>query len=637
MADSAIGGVSVRIGADTTGLSKGINDAKGQLSSFDKSVVSSAATLGKMAGAAVAAGVAITVALTAKAMDAIGAQADLAKQLNTTYASLSAVKIAASLSGVEMSTVEQASKKLNVTLGQVASGGGEAAKKALDRLHLSASELAALPADERITKINSAITQFIPQAQQAAVASELFGARAGQAMLMLDAEAMAEAAKQAEIFGLALSEVDAAKVEMAGDAMEVFGIAAQGITTQLAVKFAPVLRAVAEEFLGVSQEAGGFGTIAEKVFNSVIAGTGYVMDAIAGIKRVVSLVVDAGIYAFESLKLAAIDVAHSIVATIDSLPGIDLSATVKSLAAAEEQSKAVLAAIRQNMEDTLTEPMPSEKLQKFVAEAQKSAQGAAEAAVASRPQTTVGTDAPQEVDTKAADAAKKAAEAEAKRALDAVNGLRQQYMTEEELLTQKLANENKIIADALAAKQITQDEADALALSALTTNLAAQTAIEEKATQQRIALAKAEKDAKLSAVSGMFGNLSTLMNTGSKKLFEIGKASAIAQAIVSTYVGATKALELGPILGPAAAASMVVAGMVNVANIRKQSFGGSSGGGAAPSPTMQASANAAPAQSTAQQQQRTNVTFVGDTFGGGNLVGMLNSLGIDGYTFQGAT
>jgi DNA repair exonuclease SbcCD ATPase subunit len=52
--------------------------------------------------------------------------------------------------------------------------------------------------------------------------------------------------------------------------------------------------------------------------------------------------------------------------------------------------------------------------------------------------------------------------------------------------------------------------------------------------------------------------------------FALKKAGDIANALMSTYVAAAKALELGPIAGPIAAAGITAAGMVNVGYIRSQ-------------------------------------------------------------------
>jgi hypothetical protein len=79
---------------------------------------------------------------------------------------------------------------------------------------------------------------------------------------------------------------------------------------------------------------------------------------------------------------------------------------------------------------------------------------------------------------------------------------------------------------------------------------------------------------RLSIASGIFGNLSTLMNSHSKKVFEIGKTAAIAGTIVNTARGIMEAWALGPILGPIGAAAVAAAGVVQLQNIKAQQFGG---------------------------------------------------------------
>lgn len=86
-------------------------------------------------------------------------------------------------------------------------------------------------------------------------------------------------------------------------------------------------------------------------------------------------------------------------------------------------------------------------------------------------------------------------------------------------------------------------------------------------------------------IGGILGDLSTLQNSHSRKAFEIGKASSIANAVVTTYEGATKAYSamagipiVGPALGAAAAAAAIAAGMANVQAISSQKFGGGGGG-----------------------------------------------------------
>lgn len=89
----------------------------------------------------------------------------------------------------------------------------------------------------------------------------------------------------------------------------------------------------------------------------------------------------------------------------------------------------------------------------------------------------------------------------------------------------------------------------------------------------------------LNQASTFFGALSTLQKSENKKMARIGKAAAIAQALINTYQSATAAYNamagipyVGPALGVAAAAAAVAAGLNNVAQIRSQEPGFKAGG-----------------------------------------------------------
>jgi SLT domain-containing protein len=64
-----------------------------------------------------------------------------------------------------------------------------------------------------------------------------------------------------------------------------------------------------------------------------------------------------------------------------------------------------------------------------------------------------------------------------------------------------------------------------------------------------------------------------------KRAFEAAKAFNIANAIMNTYVAATKAFAQGGILGFITAAAVVAAGMAQVAAIRNQQYSGRALGG----------------------------------------------------------
>jgi len=84
----------------------------------------------------------------------------------------------------------------------------------------------------------------------------------------------------------------------------------------------------------------------------------------------------------------------------------------------------------------------------------------------------------------------------------------------------------------------------------------------ESATNQK-KLDKEIADAKVSAITGALGSLASLVGENSK----FGKAIAIAQSIIDTYAGATKALGQGGIFGFVGAASVIAAGFANIRKI----------------------------------------------------------------------
>ena len=131
------------------------------------------------------------------------------------------------------------------------------------------------------------------------------------------------------------------------------------------------------------------------------------------------------------------------------------------------------------------------------------------------------------------------------------------------------------------------------------------------------------------------------MNTESKKMFAIGKAAALAGAIVDGIAAVQGAFAVGnkiggPPLGAAFAAATAVQSAVQVQNIAKQKIGGAQSMGASGG-----FSGGAPVTNT-QPQAGTNVTVAGinpgDMFTGQQLMDTLRSVVGDGadVSFLGA-
>ena len=231
----------------------------------------------------------------------------------------------------------------------------------------------------------------------------------------------------------------------------------------------------------------------------------------------------------------------------------------------------------------------------------------------------------------------KSIEAQRIASIEKLNIIGEQYASEEEKLTLKLETENAAVANALALNAITKEQADQLELENLIGFESAKSEIEKREADKRTKQAEMEAAAKKAILSKAFNGLTSLMNSGSRKMFEIGKAAAISSSIVSTYQGIAEAWKLGPVLGPIGAAMVGLAGFANVQSIRAQSFGGggSAGGGGAMSNTQAINAASTPVRAENEQTQRTNINLTGEIFSRDSVIGLLNAALGDGYVLGG--
>lgn len=166
--------------------------------------------------------------------------AKLGEILNTTTKSVQILTHAADLAGVEFESLRANVSDFFRRLSQAHAGTGPAVD-ALKRLNLSAAELFNMPVDRRIETVTDAIKKFIPVAEQAAVAGQLFGEEGALNLQKIDGSRIREATRDIKRFGYALDDVDTAKIELAKDALTKLGLLIKGIQTELALARAPWL------------------------------------------------------------------------------------------------------------------------------------------------------------------------------------------------------------------------------------------------------------------------------------------------------------------------------------------------------------------------------------------------------------
>ena len=267
---SAVGGRQVR--AELEGIgdagAKGMGRLSREMEAANRRMAAFAGRARVVAATAAAAVAAAGIAMVRSGLQTVDAQAKLAQSLNTTVASIQILGRAGELAGVAMSGIEQATKDLTRRLSQAATGSGPAVD-ALDRLGLSATNLMNLPLDERVAAINSAIEDFVPAAQQAAVAGQLFGEEGSIAMARIDSATLRQATQDMRDFGVIVSEQDADQIERTNDAISRLGLIWRGLSNQLAVVAAPALEAVADALAAAAKVTGPLGKAIQGLFGNL--------------------------------------------------------------------------------------------------------------------------------------------------------------------------------------------------------------------------------------------------------------------------------------------------------------------------------------------------------------------------------
>lgn len=140
-------------------------------------------------------------------------------------------------------------------------------------------------------------------------------------------------------------------------------------------------------------------------------------------------------------------------------------------------------------------------------------------------------------------------------------------------------NQLQLLRDAREAGVITASEFDDEERELAVQHEAAMSGIHNKGYMDRLRFAKMSTVQQTEFVLGQLESMLAGAAQHNKLAFEAHKVVSIGNAIVSTYTGATKALEWGWPLGPIFAAAITLAGLANVAYISGTQFGGGAAGG----------------------------------------------------------
>jgi hypothetical protein len=144
--------------------------------------------------------------------------------------------------------------------------------------------------------------------------------------------------------------------------------------------------------------------------------------------------------------------------------------------------------------------------------------------------------------------------------------------------------------------------------------------MQQEHSDRMTAIKESEAQAQRNIAKNMFDNLSTLMNSGSKKMFQIGKTAAIASALVKGYEAVVSSYAAGakvggPVVGAAYAATAAAATAAQIGQIKKQQFG--SGGsvtaysGGVPATNTTTGGGVGPINPSQQQGRTISINLTG--------------------------
>lgn len=657
---TTVGDVAIRVGADIGPLQRNMRKGGGSVDKFGRQAATTAKKVAKITAAVTAVSVVLGTKMVKSTLAAVDAQAKLARQLDGTIDGLRSVQIAGSDAGVEAGVLNKAMEKLTSRLGEAMEGTGEAAK-ALRMLGLDAKELADMDIDQRMATLADRMEELDLSAAEAGNALRDLGVRNGEIINLMrqGGDAIRDAKEELRGFGLSITEIDAAKIERANDAMERIGFAGEAIAQAFTVELAPTLESVANEISTQFKEAGndmrdGIGGAVDfgiAKFAQLLTGAASIVDFIeqnpdmakfgllgfmilgkkgAVIGSIIGGTFDVAREKMVEMGLAAPKAMNPIVQEIEVLQsklenvqfflnqamGVDLGpgdAIYDDLIEKATLLQVEISNLRGSMEDG--------------GEAQQELNRLMEAGSGSSFSLAQGM---RDVAQAMLDSREQMQEAAAEGGEVGIGVL---------FTPEQLSEESERFMQH--GQDILQDQKDffeqRIALTKWANLEEAKIEAEGKAEQEKIA--QQHRTTMLNEASTGFGRLASLMETNHKGMFEIGKAAAISQTVIDTYAAAQASYKslagipfVGPALGAAAAGAAIVGGLARVQAISSRSFSKS---GAAAKPGSGADNQAAQASqgsggggggAETTPQQQVNLSLQGDVFSRNTVIGLIDQL-----------
>ena len=698
-------GIEVIIGANTDDLDAAVRRSRSRLSELGGEMKGNIATAAKWGAAVSVAATAATAAMVASSLKSIDALAKTSDKLGIAISDLQALRQAAELTGVGTSTLDMSLQRMTRRLSEAAQGTGEA-QDALKELNLDALALAKLTPDEQFREIAGAMKQVGSQSDRVRLAFKLFDSEGAALVntLALGKSGLQEIGDEMDALGASITRVDAAKVEAANDAMLRVATAAGAVSDRLTIELASSITAVANQM--VAEFSRGSGSLGTGMADAVDVGVEALADFLDGAATVTDFIsgnpitAQFGILGWVVLGPRGLLIGAAIGATFDIIKeglaefGVGISEgeenarrllNIQEQIANQQQIIAKAGDVGQPSDSPFITAAEAEikSLRAIEAQLKETVEGSSEAQDSYNELLNRGTDKANGFAgslRRTAEALREAREEAAKGLGDALGeessdgrgtntpgkpedepitgtekdklekrleAIREAGLSEVDLLKEKQALELEAIIAGKELELEVKGGYDELERETKNRHQEELTAIEERAAAERTKIKEQEARNKAAAERQFWSDATSLMNSGSRKMFEIGKAASIAQAVVKGQSAAVSAWEAGMSTGgphaPVVAAAYTAASLAKTAGqisaIRSATYGGgggSGGGGGGGSVTQGINNQSEPVQPPTETMV-ANLNIQGQNFDRRTVIGLveqINDLQEDGMRIR---
>lgn len=378
---NVVGRLIAKLGLDSAEFESGSKKAQKSMNGLSATMI----------GGAKAAGVAIGVlggALTAlgiKQAKAADESVKAARSFGVALKDYQAISLVAEEAGVNQEQLAVALTKTQKAIAEAANGG-TAQDEIFNRLNLSVKDLLSLSPDKQFEAIATALAGVANPTERTALALEIFGKSGRGVINMLEdykGKALEAAAFQ-ERFNLSLSDVDARQIEEANDIFGRVLMVLDGLGNTIAVKVAPLVTALANEFFNSSASADSFGKIADAALAGIGVGVDVVRGGFIGLQAVfVSLKGIAAEFLSFILNIA-VKVDTAFVDLANKFPNVSLKYS-EGLQNLSQDAKDVAAGVRAEFGKLEKDAANFERTNAKIKRAQEEARKRAESAQANTP------------------------------------------------------------------------------------------------------------------------------------------------------------------------------------------------------------------------------------------------------------